>query len=108
MDNNQKEVAIVEIKTRERYNLAKYTWWGIVFTFNLWLLQGSINDITELVKYLLYILLLLTIAFFIALKLMGDKTKYFAPYIAKLEKKIDPNRASSNLTTTGDTQHHDK
>lgn len=108
MDKNQKEVAIVEIKTRERYNFFKYLWWGAVLTFNVWLVKDTINDIVELVKYLSFIIALLVVAFFGAFRLMGDKTKYFAPYIAELEGKLDPDRTSSELTATGNTQHQDK
>ncbi len=108
MDKNQKAVAIVEIKTRERYNLAKHVWSGIVLIVVVWLAKDTIDDIVELVTYLLVIIVCLLIAFFSAFKLMGDKTKNFAPYITKLEEKLDSNRTSSELTVTGDTQHRDK
>lgn len=41
-------------------------------------------------------------------KLRKKKTKDLGAYVKELEKHIDPNRTSSNLTETGDTHPEDK
>lgn len=45
---------------------------------------------------------------FLERKLKKDSIKHFKEHIIELEKKLDPNRSSSNLTKEGNTNPGDK
>ncbi len=104
-----KERTLIRIKLMDKIeSIVKHAMTLGAVVWSIDIIADKIEQITGIVYALIFLLIMLIIYSVKQNKFIGDKTAQMTEHNQKLEKKIDPKRTSSKLTTRGQTNPLDK
>lgn len=103
MDKNVKYKLIDKIESIIKHIITSATLIACVY-----IISDKINHVAEIILYFTVVIAVLIMYIVERHIFIGNKTAQMTEHSQKLEKKIDKNRSSSNLTAQGKTNPEDK